>query len=124
MKMWIATYVETSDTCDGKARVLGVYNSKEECLEEIKSDMLSWREAHKDEGCEIDVNKMCGHFDYDTTDGCEWNVEEVELPIPTDDKIKATEQILIDNGVDEDEANTVLQAVGYALLDTELYPEE
>ena len=31
------------------------------------------------------------------------------------------EQILIDNGVDPDEASTVLQAIGYALLDTEFY---
>ena len=31
------------------------------------------------------------------------------------------EQILIDNGIEEDEAQTVLQALGYALLDAELY---
>ena len=34
------------------------------------------------------------------------------------------EQILIDNGVDADEAQTVLQALGYALLDVELYGNE
>lgn len=39
------------------------------------------------------------------------------------EKIKAAEQILIDNGIEEEEAGTVLQAIGYALLDTELYPE-
>ena len=33
------------------------------------------------------------------------------------------EQVLVDNGIDRDEADTVLQAIGYALLDTELYPE-
>jgi hypothetical protein len=37
--------------------------------------------------------------------------------------IAAAEKVLIDNGIEEDEASTVLQAVGYALLDTELYPE-
>ena len=37
------------------------------------------------------------------------------------EKIKKAEQILIDNGVDPDEADIVLQAIGYALLDTELY---
>lgn len=31
------------------------------------------------------------------------------------------EQCLIDNGIDEDEVETVLQALGYILLDTELY---
>ena len=38
--------------------------------------------------------------------------------------IKKAEQVLIDNGIEPDEASTVLQALGYALLDTELYPEE
>ena len=38
--------------------------------------------------------------------------------------IAAAEKVLVDNGIEEDEASTVLQAVGYALLDTELYPEE
>lgn len=38
------------------------------------------------------------------------------------DKIRAAEKCLIDNGIEPDEANTVLQAIGYILLDTELYP--
>ena len=37
--------------------------------------------------------------------------------------IKKAEQCLIDNGIDVDEASTVLQALGYILLDTELYPK-
>lgn len=43
--------------------------------------------------------------------------------IPADTKIAAAEQILIDNGIERDEAATVLQALGYALLDKELYPD-
>lgn len=39
-------------------------------------------------------------------------------------KIAKAEQILIDNGIEPDEAATVLQAIGYVLLDQELYPEE
>lgn len=42
----------------------------------------------------------------------------------TKEQIKAAEQVLIDNGIDADEAETVLQAIGYTLLDEELYPEE
>lgn len=37
--------------------------------------------------------------------------------------VKNAKKILVDNGVAEDEAETVLQAVGYALLDEELFPE-
>ena len=35
--------------------------------------------------------------------------------------IKRAEQDLIDNGIDADEVDIVLQAVGYVLLNTELY---
>lgn len=38
-------------------------------------------------------------------------------------RIEAAEQILIDNGIQGDEVCVVLQAIGYALLDMELYPE-
>lgn len=38
--------------------------------------------------------------------------------------IRKAEQCLIDNGIDPDEADIVLQAIGYILLDTELYPED
>jgi len=37
------------------------------------------------------------------------------------EKIRKAEQILIDNGIAADEASTVLQAIGYALLDQDLY---
>ena len=38
------------------------------------------------------------------------------------DKVKAAEQVLVDNGIEADEASTVLQAIGFALLDEDLYP--
>lgn len=38
--------------------------------------------------------------------------------------IGRAEQCLIDNGIEPDEAPIVLQALGYILLDEELYPEE
>lgn len=42
----------------------------------------------------------------------------------TDDQIKKAKQCLMDNGMDESDALTVLQALGYILLDVELFPEE
>lgn len=38
--------------------------------------------------------------------------------------VPSAEQCLIDNGIEPDEAPVVLQALGYILLDEELYPEE
>lgn len=40
------------------------------------------------------------------------------------DAIKAAEGVLADNGAESDEASATLQAVGYALLNAELYEEE
>ena len=42
----------------------------------------------------------------------------------TKEQIKKTEQCLVDNGIEADEASTVLQAIGYILLDTELYNDD
>ena len=42
----------------------------------------------------------------------------------SEEDIKNAEQVLIDNGIDKDEAAVVLQAIGYTLLDLELYDEE
>lgn len=36
--------------------------------------------------------------------------------------IERAERVLADNGIDPDECATVLQAIGYVLLDKELYP--
>ena len=38
--------------------------------------------------------------------------------------VRNAEQVLIDNGIEPDEASTVLQAIGYVLLDVELYEKE
>ena len=38
--------------------------------------------------------------------------------------IVSAEQCLIDNGIEPDEAYIVLQAIGYILLNVELYSEE
>lgn len=38
--------------------------------------------------------------------------------------IERAEGVLIDNGIPEDEASTVLQAIGYVLIDSELYPDK
>ena len=38
--------------------------------------------------------------------------------------LEKAKQILVDNGVEGDEAEIVLQAIGYALIDTELYPDK
>ena len=42
----------------------------------------------------------------------------------TKETIEKALQCLIDNGIEDNEAETVLQALGYVLMDAELFPEE
>lgn len=48
------------------------------------------------------------------------NYIELNKKITKEDILRA-EKVLEDNGVEKDEVQTVLQAIGYVLLDTELY---
>lgn len=122
-KSWIVTAVDHGETCDGKARVLEVCNTKEGAEAYVRADIESWADERAGEDIVVDFDKMSAYYEYNTDNGCEWNIEEVELPIPSAECIKKAEQVLIDNGIEEDEADTVLQAVGYTLLDVELYPD-
>lgn len=53
--------------------------------------------------------------------------KEIEIKVDrtiTAGNINQTKKVLIDNGIEEDEAEIVLQAIGYTLLNIELFPEE
>lgn len=50
--------------------------------------------------------------------------KDASAPKTTEKRIRAAEMCLIANGIETGEADTVLQAIGYILLDRELYPEK
>ena len=125
MKKHIVTAVDTSDTSDGKARVLNVCNSREEAEAYVRADIEKWADDRAGMPIVVDFDKMSAKYNWETFDdasGCEWNIEEVEIPSPSLESIRKSEQVLVDNGIEEDEAETVLQAIGYTLFDVELYP--
>ena len=47
-------------------------------------------------------------------------IEEITYELPDQKHIRKALQVLVDNGIEEDEAPIVLQAIGYTLLDEEL----
>lgn len=53
-----------------------------------------------------------------------WNNAISDMKNRIDTNRSKAEQCLIDNGIEPDEASVVLQALGYILLDEELYPNE
>ena len=78
-KLWIATYVDHSETCDGKARILKACATKEEAQNEVRADIEKWADDRAGENVEIDFDKMSASY-RDRDEGCEWNIEEVEVP--------------------------------------------
>lgn len=42
----------------------------------------------------------------------------------TEEQVNKALQCFVDNGIDEDDACVILQAIGYILLDAELFPED
>lgn len=125
MKMFIVTAVDTSDTADGKARVLKAYATHDEAKECVKLDIKQYITNANGYPLKVDWEKLSAWAE-DNTFGCEWNIEEVDITLPfmNKNKVEVAEKVLVDNGIEEDEASTVLQAIGYTLMDTELYPED
>lgn len=78
-KIWIATYVDNSETCDSKPRVLATASSKEEILNEVRADIEKWADDRAGESIEVDFDKLSTYY-YHSCNGCEWNIEEIEIP--------------------------------------------
>lgn len=78
-KIWIAMYVESGETCDGKPRVLKACATKEEAQNEVRADIEKWADDRAGENVEVDFDKMSAS-DQDRDEGCEWCIEEVEIP--------------------------------------------
>ena len=78
-KIWIAMYVESGETCNGKPRVLKACATKDEARNEVRADIEKFADDRAGENLEVDFDKMSASYrDYD--DGCEWNIGEVEIP--------------------------------------------
>ena len=78
---WAVTYVDYGETCDGKARLLKVCDTKEEAIAAERADMEKWASDHKGVGCEMDFSRMSGRVGQDdgrNEDGCEWNILRIE----------------------------------------------
>ena len=136
MKLWIVTAVDCGDSCDGHPSCLGCFKTKEEAENYVKNDM----EERCDQlaGCNIEADfSRMEILDACDQPICMWSIDSIEdtQTIPTnkdkDDSVVVNAAInrdcvnqalkcLVDNGIDEDEAGTVLQAIGYTLLNAEL----
>ena len=118
-KFYVVSAVDCGDSCSGHSTCLGVFHSKEEARNYVRNDMEDRCDEWSNVSLEVDFDRM------EISNGdepiCLWTIDEVENNI-SNDKIEKAKKILIDNGIEQDEAETVLQALGYVLLDAELFP--
>ena len=94
MKIWIATYVDHGETCDGKARVLDVCKSKEEAEAAVRADIEKWADDRATEDIYVDFDAMAAGYNRNADEGCEWNVEERTLDVTEEDE----QADLVDDG--------------------------
>lgn len=82
-KLFISTYVDHGETCDGKSRVLGVDQTREEAMARVRNDIENWADVRPGMPIVVDFDKMSAKYNWETPDitddGCEWNIEEVEV---------------------------------------------
>ena len=79
MKKFIVTAVDSGETCDGKARVLEVCSTREEAKAFVQNVIEEWVNERAGECVEVDFDKMRAHYAYNNGNGCEWNIEEVDI---------------------------------------------
>lgn len=78
---WAVTAVDTSESADGKARIVGVFGSEEEARAYVRNDMESFVDDSAGMGVVMDEAKSSVHTE-DYRYGCEWNVHR--LAVETD----------------------------------------
>jgi len=78
-KIWIVTAVDSGETCDGKARALAACRTKEAALAFVRADIEKWADDRAGENIEVDFDRLSASY-RGAGFGCEWNVEEVEIP--------------------------------------------
>lgn len=78
MKKFIVTAVDSGETCDDKARVLTVCNTREEAKSFVTHDMEDFINDAAEMNLIADFDKMSARTE-DGAYGCEWNIEEVDI---------------------------------------------
>lgn len=80
-KYYVVIYTDYGDSCDGMARVLKAYKTKEAAQKEMQSDIKFWckqNDMDRKEDVRIDYPD-CVLMGDECRFGCQWQVLEVEV---------------------------------------------
>lgn len=76
--MWVAMYVDTCDTCDGVPRSLGAFETEEQALKEVESDIETYLKNNPGYH-RSDLRRLSVVSENEDAD-CTWSVTEVNIP--------------------------------------------
>ena len=78
-KIYVVTAVDVGDSCDGHARVLGAFKSKDDAKNYVRNDMEDRCDQLSDSGIIVDFDKMELVNWSDNDPVCCWSIAEVEV---------------------------------------------
>jgi len=78
--VWVVTAVDYGETCDYKARVLEICKTREEAEKYVREDMDHYVTDASRDDFHVDYGWMSASLKNNPDSGCEWNIEEVDLP--------------------------------------------
>ena len=77
-KVYTVIYTDFGDSCDGFARILGTYKTKDDALNAMNKDIADYR---KDNGLPYTIDKgdciLLGDEHY----GCQWQILEIKMEV-------------------------------------------
>lgn len=87
IKRYVVTAVDCGDSCDGRARVLGAFKTKEEAKAYVRNDMEDYADQRAGAAIQVDFDQMdIVNGDDDTV--CCWSIDEVEVELTDDEEIE------------------------------------
>ena len=78
-KIYVVAEVDVGDSCDGHARVLGAFKSKDDAKNYVRNDMEDRCDQLADSGIIADFDKMELVNWSDNDPVCCWSIAEVEV---------------------------------------------
>lgn len=80
-KKFVVIYTDFGDTCDGSARISGVFNTMEEAQADMDNDIKTWcqeNNLYRGEDARVDCPDKVVIGD-EWRFGCQWQILEVEM---------------------------------------------
>lgn len=81
MQRFAVTAIDVGETCDGHARLLGLFETREQAEEFVKEDMKdTFHHMGNDEGSIFDETKHEVWADKHYSNGCIWDILDLSNP--------------------------------------------